>query len=143
MKHDPNCIFCKIVAGEIPCTRIYEDSRTLAFADISPINPGHCLIIPKSHSENLFEIPQEDLDAVMHTAKKLALALKESLKQPGLTVLQLNGTGANQVVMHYHVHLVPRDRSKDGVNMLEWDSVPGDLEEIKAVADKIIAAIQS
>lgn len=142
MNRDPECIFCKIVAGEIPCHKVYEDELTLAFADIAPLNEGHCLVIPKSHSENLFQIPESDLAAVSRTMKKVAKALQETLKQPGLTVLQLNGRGANQVVMHYHTHLIPRDRAQDGLNKLDWESSPGDQEHIKSVAEKIKAAIK-
>jgi histidine triad (HIT) family protein len=142
MKHDPDCLFCKIVRGEIPSFKIYENDRALAFADIAPLNPGHSLVIPRSHSENLYDIPPEDLAAVHEAAKKVALALKSVLKQPGLTIIQLNGRGANQVIMHYHVHLVPRDRATDGLNMLDWESKPGDMEEIKALAEKIAAAVK-
>ena len=143
MKYDANCIFCRIAAGEIPSFKIYEDARVLAFADIAPLNPGHCLVIPKSHSENLLDIPLEDLAAVHEAAQKVARALKNTLQQPGLTIIQLNGRGANQIIMHYHVHLIPRDRSRDGLDMLDWDSKQGDLSEVKALAEKIAAAVQS
>jgi len=142
MKYDSTCIFCKIAAGEIPSFRIYEDSRVLSFADIAPLNPGHCLVVPKSHSENLLDIPLEDLTAVHEAAQKVAHALKDILQQPGLTVIQLNGRGANQIVMHYHVHLIPRDRSRDGLDMLDWDSKQGNPNEIKALAERIAAAIE-
>jgi len=142
MRRDPDCIFCKIVAGEIPCFKVYEDEHTLAFADIAPITPGHCLVIPKPHSLNLLEIPVDELAAVHRSAKKVGRALQKTLNQPGLTVLQLNGSGANQVVMHYHVHLIPRDRSKDGLDILEWESTMGDKEEIMALAEKITSAVE-
>ena len=142
MKYDPNCLFCKIAAGEIPSFKIYENDRVLVFADIAPLNPGHCLVIPKSHSENLYDISLEDLVAVHQAAQKAALALKSTLKQPGLTIIQLNGRGANQVIMHYHVHLVPRDRSKDGLDKLDWESTPGDMGKIKALTEKVAAAIK-
>ena len=141
MNRDPDCIFCKIVAGEIPCHKIYEDDATLALADIAPLNEGHCLVIPKSHSENLFEIPESDLAAVSRTVKKIGKALKEALGLPGLTILQLNGRGANQIVMHYHTHLIPRDRDTDGLDKLDWESSPGDQDRIKSVAEKIKAAM--
>ncbi len=141
MNRDPDCIFCKIVAGEIPCHKVYEDEATLAFADIAPLNEGHCLVIPKAHSENLFQIPENDLAAVSRTVKKVAKALQKALGWPGLTVLQLNGRGANQVVMHYHTHLIPRDREQDGLDKLDWESSPGDQELVKAVAGKIRDAL--
>jgi histidine triad (HIT) family protein len=143
MKYDPSCVFCKIAAGEIPSFKIYEDARVLAFADIAPLNPGHCLVIPKSHSENLLDIPLEDLTAVHEATQKVVRALKSTLQQPGLTLLQLNGRGANQIILHYHVHLIPRDRSRDGLNKLDWESTEGDMGEIKALAEKIAAAVQS
>ena len=106
MSHD--CLFCKIVAGEIPCFKVYEDDDVLAFADISPLAHGHTLVIPKTHHENLFEMAPEALAAVHQASQKVAQGLKEGLGCPGLTVLQLNGRAANQVIMHYHVHLIPR-----------------------------------
>jgi len=141
MNRDPDCIFCKIVAGEIPCHKVYEDEATLAFADIAPLSEGHCLVIPKSHSGNLFDIPESDLAAVSRAVKKIGNALQKALGQPGLTILQLNGRGANQVVMHYHTHLIPRDRDKDGLDKLDWESSPGEQNRIKSVAEKIKAAI--
>ncbi len=142
MKYDANCIFCRIGAGEIPSFKIYEDARVLAFADIAPLNPGHSLVIPKSHSENLLDIPLEDLASVHGAAQKVARALEKTLRQSGLTIIQLNGRGANQIVMHYHVHLIPRDRSTDGLNMLDWDSKQGDLGQVKILAEKIAAAVE-
>ena len=135
---DSDCIFCKIVAGEIPCFKLYEDDYALAFADINPVNQGHCLVIPKAHYENLFEMEHEVLAGVHQASQKVALALKEVLGWPGLTVVQLNGRAANQLVMHYHVHLIPRDREKDGLDLFDWESIPGDMEEIKKVAEKVL-----
>lgn len=139
MSRDPECIFCKIIAGEIPSFKIYEDDSAFAFLDINPITPGHTLVIPKNHHENLFEIPQEDLEAVQRASQKVARMLKVALNPGGIAVLQLNGRGANQVVMHYHVHLVPRNRPEDGVTILEWELTPGDMDEVAKVADQIAA----
>ena len=141
MSTDPDCIFCKLVAGQIPAFKVYEDDLTLAFADINPAAPGHVLVIPKAHFENLMEIEPPYLEAVHRTSQKVARALASALGAPGITVLQLNGRAANQVVMHYHVHLVPRDREHDGLDAFEWEGVPGDMEQIKATAEKIKAAI--
>jgi len=90
-----NCIFCKIVRGEIPCFKVYEDEKVLAFEDINPISEGHTLIIPKNHAENLWEIPQEDLAAIYLASQKVARAIKRALEPTGLAALQLNGKGAN------------------------------------------------
>ncbi len=136
-----DCIFCQIVAGKVPCFKIYEDERTLAFADINPVTEGHTLVIPKAHAENLLDITPGDLAAVHQTAQKIARAQMACLKATGVTMVQLSGEGANQVVMHYHVHLIPRDRSKDGLDKFEWESKPGNMRSIERVAGKIKDAL--
>ena len=138
---DPDCIFCKIVSGQIPCFKVYEDQMTLAFADINPLAPGHTLVIPKAHLANLMEMDKAHLDAVHRTSQKVAQAMTSALGAPGITVVQLNGRAANQVVMHYHVHLIPRDRETDGLDAFEWESVPGDMDQIKALTEKIKGAL--
>jgi histidine triad (HIT) family protein len=136
-----DCIFCKIVKGEIPSTRIYEDDRVFAFADINPITDGHILIIPKVHAENIFEMSADDMAAVAHAAKKLAHAIREALNPDGIACLQLNGRGVNQVVMHYHYHLIPRAKGGPELTMTQWELKPGDMAAISATADRIIAAL--
>ena len=135
------CIFCQIVENKIPSVKIYEDDRTLVFADINPLADGHVLVIPKTHAENLMEITPGDLAAVHQTSQKIARAMKQALSPGGSAVVQLNGRGANQVVMHYHVHLIPRNRDKDGLDFLEWESKPGKPKQIEKHAKKIIAAL--
>ncbi|KMY66958.1 hypothetical protein AAU61_13420 [Desulfocarbo indianensis] len=135
------CIFCQIVEGKIPAIKIYEDERSLAFADINPLADGHTLVIPKTHTETLWEITPGDLAAVHQACQKVARGMKEALKAPGITVIQLNGAAANQVVMHYHVHLVPRDRGKDKLKVLEWEAKPGNMRTIEKLAKKITEAI--
>lgn len=137
---DSECIFCKIVAGEIPCTKIYEDDRALAFADISPLADGHSLVIPKNHHQNLMAMDPEDLAAVHAASQKVASAMLEGLGAEGVTVMQLNGRAAGQVVFHYHVHLVPRRRG-DNLRVAIWEPKSGDPEHIKQVAAKIASAI--
>lgn len=137
-----NCIFCKIIRGEIPCFKVYEDDRVLAFEDINPISEGHTLIIPKRHAENLWDIAEEDLAAVHLAAKKVINGIKEALKPTGVAALQLNGKGANQVVLHYHLHLIPRISGNPMLSMTEWEMKPGNMEAIKTTADKIAAAIR-
>ena len=136
------CIFCKIVKGEIPCFKVYEDERVLAFEDINPISTGHTLIIPKNHAENLYEIPDEDLIAIHLAAKKVIKAIKETLDPAGVACLQLNGKGANQVVMHYHFHLVPRGKSDPELPITSWELKPGDMKVIEETAKKIASAIK-
>jgi histidine triad (HIT) family protein len=135
-----DCIFCKIVKGEIPCFTIYQDDSVLAFADINPINTGHTLIIPKSHAENIWEIEEDDLTAIHRTARRVAGAMKTALQPAGIAFLQLNGRAVNQLVMHYHLHLIPRGADDPALTMTEWELVPGDMKMIEETARKIAAA---
>ncbi len=135
------CIFCKIIKGEIPSTRIYEDEKVYAFADINPILEGHTLIIPKRHSENLWEIPEADLSAIHAASKKVAGAMKKGLGADGVACVQLNGKSVNQVVMHYHFHLIPHQPGGPDLPMTAWKLMPGDMDKIKANAEKISRAL--
>ena len=136
-----DCIFCKIVEGQIPSFKVYEDDRVFAFEDINPVSEGHTLIIPKRHAQDLWEIPLEDLAAVHLASKKISQALKQVLKPSGIAVLQLNGRGVNQVVMHYHLHLIPRRAEAPDLPMTHWEMRPGDMEAIGRMAEEIAAAI--
>jgi len=136
-----DCIFCKIIKGDIPCIKIYEDDRVLAFADINPISKGHTLLIPKNHAENLWEISQEDLTAIHAASKRVANAIRTALKPAGIAVLQLNGRAVNQVVMHYHLHLIPRMAGDAELKMTAWELVPGDMESIKQIGAQITEAM--
>ncbi len=138
-----DCIFCKIVKGDIPCFKVYEDDRILAFEDVNPISEGHTLIIPKAHAENIWEISGEDLTAIHLASKKVADAIKEVLSPAGVAVLQLNGRGVNQVVMHYHLHLIPRVSGGPELTMTAWELIPGDMDAIKLTGDRIAAAMAS
>jgi histidine triad (HIT) family protein len=137
-----NCVFCKIVKGEIPCFKIFEDERVLAFADINPISRGHCLVIPKIHAENLLVIPEEDLFAVHRAAKDISSALKNVLGAAGIACIQLNGRAVNQVVMHYHLHLIPRGEGDPPLPVCEWEPVEGDMNEIKKTAEQIASRLR-
>ncbi|HIC85167.1 MAG TPA: HIT family protein [Desulfobacterales bacterium] len=137
-----DCIFCKIVKGEIPSFKIYENDKVIAFADINPINPGHTLIIPKAHAENLYEISPEDLTAVAIASKVIIQGIKRALDPTGVACLQLNGKGANQVVMHYHLHLIPRGKQDPELPVSGWELKPGDMKAIEETAKKISAAIE-
>ena len=137
-----DCIFCKIVKGEIPSFKVYEDEQVFAFEDINPISPGHTLIVPKKHAQDLWEISDDDLSAVHSASKKIIDAIKDALRPSGVACLQLNGPGANQVVLHYHLHLVPRIAGDPELPVATWDLKEGDMEAVKATADKIAAAIK-
>jgi len=136
------CVFCKIVEGKLPCFKIFENEHVLGFADINPISRGHCLVIPKAHSENLMEIPAEDLFAVNQAAKDISLAMKESLGAAGIACIQLNGRQVNQVVMHYHLHLIPRVEGDPPLPACEWEPGKGDMKEIEKTAGAIASAVQ-
>ena len=118
-KSSKNCIFCKIVKGEIPCSKIYEDEHTLAFLDIMPINKGHTLVIPKKHYKNIFDIPEEELCEVMKAVKKIAPAIQDAANADGVNITSNNEEAAGQVVMHSHTHIIPRFKD-DGLK--HWSS---------------------
>ncbi|MEW6348920.1 MAG: HIT domain-containing protein [Thermodesulfobacteriota bacterium] len=136
MNRRDDCIFCKIAAGEIPCTRVFEDDRTLAFMDICPLNKGHLLVIPKEHFEHIGEIDPTLYGHLCAVICRLAHAAGKSLEPHGMNVMQLNGKAGNQVVPHVHVHLVPRWEG-DGLTICAWEPVAGDKDEITAHAEKI------
>ena len=134
---DPDCIFCKIVSGEIPSHKIDEDDRTIAFMDINPWTRGHALVIPKEHSRNLYDIAGEDLAAVAAAAQRLALRVRDRLGAEGINVLQSNEPVAMQTVFHYHVHVIPR-YSDDGLR-LPAHPKPAVHEELAALAEELRA----
>lgn len=138
-----DCIFCKIVKGDIPSIRIYEDRRVIAFMDINPVSEGHALIIPKLHVENLWEIPEADLAAVHAASKKIVHAMRRALGHVSVAALQLNGKGVNQVVMHYHLHLIPRSGDGEALKLTAWEMIPGDMEAIGRTGSAIAAAIET
>jgi histidine triad (HIT) family protein len=139
MASDPNCIFCKIVAGTIPCFKLHEDAASLAFLDINPVATGHALVITKAHAPNLFESVDVDLAAAIATARLVATAVNKVLQPAGLNLLQANGPGAGQSVFHLHLHVIPRAVG-DGIKM-SWDPKPGDMAELGKLAERIRAAI--
>jgi histidine triad (HIT) family protein len=130
--HDPDCLFCKIVAGEIPATRVREDERTIAFMDINPATRGHLLVIPREHATDLTDIGAEDLAACMAAAQALAIQAKEKLGADGVNLLNSCGRAAWQTVFHFHVHVIPR-YANDPLR-LPWLPEPGDRDEIAAAA---------
>ena len=115
-KVDSNCIFCKIIAGEIPSRTVYEDEGYKAIMDVSPASKGHVIVLPKNHASNVFEISEEGLSGAMIVAKKVAAMLKEKLGCDGVNILQNNGEAAGQTVFHLHVHVIPRYKG-DTVNI--------------------------
>lgn len=132
---DPDCIFCKIVAGELPAQIVDEDERTIAFMDINPGTRGHLLVIPREHSRDLTEIAPEDLAAAASMAQKLAVRALERLDADGVNLFNACGAVAWQTVFHFHVHVIPR---YDGDPLrLPWIPAPGDSAEIEATANTL------
>ena len=139
MNKDDDCIFCKIVVGQMPCFKLLEDDETLSFMDIYAANDGHCLVIAKEHYPTLFDISDEALAAVSRAVRRVARAVQRALSPAGLNLVQANGQGAQQSVEHFHVHVVPR---KLGDQLpLNWGVKPGDPETIAALAEKIRASL--
>ena len=136
---DGNCIFCKIVAGQIPCFKLLEDANTIAFMDINPVNPGHALAVAKGHWPTVDVVPPEVLAAVARTAQKIAKAAMTALRPAGVNLVQANGPAAGQSVPHLHIHIMPRVKGDD-INV-NWQQKPGDMAAIKAVYEKLKAAL--
>jgi len=136
---DANCIFCKIVAGQIPCFKLLEDANTIGFMDINPVNSGHALSVAKGHWPTVDVIPAEVLADVAKSAQRIAKAVVQELKPIGVNLLQANGEGAGQSVPHLHIHVMPRAKGDD-VN-LNWEQKPGDMAAIKAVYERLKAAL--
>lgn len=135
MAADPDCLFCRIVAGEIPATIVAEDERTISFMDINPATRGHALVIPRQHAPDLLETEQEDVQAVALAAQRLAARARERLGAEGVNLLNSNGPAAWQTVFHYHVHVIPR-YAEDPLR-LPWIPATGDAEEIAAAAEAL------
>ena len=140
MKSLDDCIFCKIVAGTAPSAKVYEDQHTLAFMDLMPVSRGHTLVIPKEHSENLYEIDNPTLAAVAATSHLLAPAIRRAFEPDGLRIFQLNGAAAGQTVFHYHMHLLPKFANEEDRFLKR---VAASEDELQKVADAITAALAS
>jgi len=135
-----DCIFCKIRDGQIPSFKVFEDSKTLAFMDINPLNPGHCLVMTKSHAATIFEVEVLDLQAAVATAKKIATAVKGAVQADGVNILQANGGAAFQSVPHFHFHVIPRF-ANDGKGF-DWKVVAGDKQQIGMNGERIRAVLR-
>jgi histidine triad (HIT) family protein len=132
---DPDCIFCKILAGEVPATIVDEDERTISFMDIAPATRGHALVIPRAHTADLLSVEPQDLQAVTVASQRLAARAKQRLGADGVNLLQSSGAAAFQTVFHFHVHVIPRYEG-DRVR-LPWVPAPGDPGEIAAAAQEL------
>jgi len=128
-----DCIFCQIVAGEVPANIVESDERTVTFMDIRPATRGHVLVIPRRHSRDLLEVADEDLRACMAAARRAAARARDRLGADGVNLLNSSGGAAWQTVFHFHVHVIPR--YEDDPLRLPWTPEPGDDEEISGAAD--------
>lgn len=137
--YDQNNIFAKIIRGELPCHKIYEDERVLVFLDIMPRAPGHALVIPKSAARNLLDVNPDDLAHVAKVAQRVARAGMQVFKADGVTVQQFNESAGGQVVFHLHVHVIPR---KEGIAMKPPATEKGNPEVLADQAKKLAAAMK-
>lgn len=129
-----DCIFCKIIAGDIPSTKIYEDEDVYVFADIHPVNLGHSLVVPKMHFENLYSTPEGELAKIMRVAKRVAIASKEALRADGINIEMNNEPAAGQVIFHSHIHVIPRF-ANDGYR--HWKGPERSPEEVAETAERV------
>lgn len=133
--HQPDCLFCRIVTGDLPATRIDEDERALAFMDINPATRGHALVVPRAHSRDLLEVPEQDLAACVAMARRVARRQVERLGADGVNLLNSCGAPAWQTVFHFHVHAIPR-YAGDPLR-LPWVPAPGEPAEISAAGAEL------
>lgn len=133
-----DCLFCSIVAGDIPSTKVYEDELTYAFMDIAPASDGHLVVVPKRHTRDILEIQAEDLTAVMLTGQRMARRVTEVLGADGVNLLNNRGQHGWQTVFHFHLHVIPRyaDKARDRLS-LPWVPEPGDLDAIKETGARL------
>lgn len=134
-----DCVFCNIVKGKFDSAKVFEDDQVLAFLDINPVTKGHCLVIPKQHFENIFDINEEILKKVIVATKNISEKVKNSLHADGIRVSQSNGKEAGQAIFHFHIHIIPRYQ-QDGISMSEITTAhpqKTDVGELKKIAEKI------
>jgi histidine triad (HIT) family protein len=129
-----DCVFCKIVAKEIPCYQVYEDSETLVFVDLQPSTKGHVLVIPKDHVENIYGLSDEAACRLMMTVKKVAIAVKNGTDAEGVNLIMNNEEAAGQMIFHAHIHIIPR-HNDDGLK--PWPKIAYEGGEIEIFRDKI------
>lgn len=133
-----DCLFCKIIDGTIPSTKVYEDEHVYAFTDIAPVAKGHTLLIPKQHCQDLFEMPEDVARNLYAVAPKLANAIKAAFNPIGMNTINNNGAAAGQTVFHYHLHFIPRYDEKEGLGLI-WQTQKYTPAQLTKVADSIKA----
>ncbi|MDA7946268.1 MAG: HIT family protein [Hyphomicrobiaceae bacterium] len=140
MTYDDSNVFAKILRGELPCHKVYEDDKTFAFMDIMPRAHGHTLVIPKSAATDLIDVSPETLCDTVRTVQRIAPAIRDSMEADGLLIQQFNGAAAGQTVFHVHFHIIPRF---EGVALLPHAGDMGDPEVLAVNAEKIRQAIEA
>lgn len=142
MRHD-DCLFCKIIAGELPSAKVYEDEHVFAFMDISQVTTGHTLVIPKIHTKNIYETPSDVAGELFTRVPKIAQAIKDVFNPVGLNILNNNEILAGQSVFHFHLHLIPRYGEDDGFDS-KWVTRNDQfsLEELQQMAENISGALK-
>ena len=135
-----HCIFCKVVAGEIPAAKVYEDDLTIAFMDIGQVNPGHVLVASKRHAQTVLDLTTEEAGAAMQAAQRIAKAAQQAFAPDGITIFQANGAAGGQTVGHFHIHVLPR-HEEDGV-ALTWPRKEPAVHLLQGYADQLKAALQ-
>ncbi|MDE3838132.1 HIT family protein [Bacillus methanolicus] len=133
-----DCIFCKIVNGEIPSAKVYENEHVLAFLDISQVTEGHTLVIPKIHKENVYELTPEIARNLFEVVPEIANAIKKTVNPAGMNLVNNNGEAAGQTVFHYHIHIIPRYGKGDGFGAV-WKTNTSEYtpEDLKKIAENI------
>jgi histidine triad (HIT) family protein len=137
MTYDPNNVFAKILRGELPSIKVFEDAKTLAFLDIMPATEGHTLVIPKEHAETIFDLSEEGAAHLIRTTKLVAAAVSRGLHCPGVMLAQLNGAAAGQTIPHIHFHILPRSQA----NLSLHGRAMVDSKSLEPIAAKIRAAL--
>ena len=134
-----NCIFCRLIAGQLPVVKVYEDDLTFAFMDIGQLNPGHTLVAIKRHAATLLDLSPEEASAAMRTAQRIALAAEQAFQPTGITLLQANGKDGEQTVFHFHIHVLPRHKD-DGIGLI-WPRKNPAPAQLEAYARELRAAL--
>ena len=134
-----DCIFCKIIAGEIPSATVYEDDDVKAILDVNPAARGHVIVLPKKHAADVYSLPDEDLSKAICVAKKIAIAIKEAYGCDGVNIIQNNGEAAGQTVFHLHIHVIPRFEGDTVSVKWKQGEMPSDMD---AIAGEIKACLK-
>ena len=135
MKND-NCIFCKIINGDIPSRKLYEDDKFIVILDVGPASKGHALILPKEHYANIYEMPEDLCAEAMKVAKKMVAKMTDALQADGFNILQNNGEAAGQTVFNFHMHLIPR--YKDAEPLFEYNPLSFEAAEMEAILEALV-----